>query len=143
MGPIVNSPGYYGNNHQRNIPPKRIIETTIVHRASKYGAIAVNSKIGASAVSTSMNSIAAAEREAIRKCESGGRYAPCKASGWVRNGCIAAVAGQKASRSVLFKATGKPGRAERIAMNRCKASRASDCQVIISEACSVPDGMYK
>ncbi|WP_373742078.1 hypothetical protein [Neisseria sp.] len=47
MGPIVNSPGYYGNSNQRSSsPPTKIIETIIVDRPSKYGALAHDKKTG-------------------------------------------------------------------------------------------------
>lgn len=118
-------------------PPKKIIYHD-VKVPSKFGAIAINEKAGAVAASSNMPSIAEAKREAIRLCESDGRYAPCKANGWVRNGCIAAASGKKLSKFQLFNGIGTQGQAERTAINHCNKAKASECQIIVPETCSLP-----
>ena len=118
-------------------PPKKIIYHD-VKVPSKFGAIAINEKAGAVAASSNMPSIAEAKREAIRLCESDGRYAPCRDNGWVRNGCIAAASGKKSSKFQLFNGIGERGEAERLAINHCNKAIASECQIIVPEACSLP-----
>lgn len=118
-------------------PPKKIIYHD-VKVPSKFGAIAINEKAGAVAASSNMSSIAEAKREAIRLCESDGRYAPCRDNGWVRNGCIAAASGKKSSKFQLFNGIGERGEAERLAINLCNKAKASECQIIVPETCSLP-----
>ena len=118
-------------------PPKKIIYHD-VKVPSKFGAIAINEKAGAVAASSNMSSIAEAKREAIRLCESNGRYAPCRDNGWVRNGCIAAASGKKSSKFQLFNGIGERGEAERLAINLCNKAKASECQIIVPETCSLP-----
>ena len=118
-------------------PPKKIIYHD-VKVPSKFGAIAINEKAGAVAASSNMSSIAEAKREAIRLCESDGRYAPCLDNGWVRNGCIAAASGKKSSKFQLFNGIGERGEAERLAINLCNKAKASECQIIVPETCSLP-----
>ena len=118
-------------------PPKKIIYHD-VKVPSKFGAIAINEKAGAVAASSNMPSIAEAKREAIRLCESDGRYAPCRDNGWVRNGCIAAASGKKSSKFQLFTGIGERGEAERLAINHCNKAKASECQIIVPETCSLP-----
>lgn len=118
-------------------PPKKIIYHD-VKVPSKFGAIAINEKAGAVAASSNMSSIAEAKREAIRLCESNGRYAPCRDNGWVRNGCIAAASGKKSSKFQLFNGIGERGEAERLAINHCNKAKASECQIIVPETCSLP-----
>lgn len=118
-------------------PPKKIIYHD-VKVPSKFGAIAINEKAGAVAASSNMPSIAEAKREAIRLCESDGRYAPCRDNGWVRNGCIAAASGKKSSKFQLFNGIGERGEAERLAINHCNKAKASQCQIIVPETCSLP-----
>ena len=118
-------------------PPKKIIYHD-VKVPSKFGAIAINEKAGAVAASSNMPSIAEAKREAIRLCESDGRYAPCRDNGWVRNGCIAAASGKKSSKFQLFNGIGERGEAERLAINHCNKAKASECQIIVPETCSLP-----
>lgn len=118
-------------------PPKKIIYHD-VKVPSKFGAIAINEKAGAVAASSNMPSIAEAKREAIRLCESNGRYAPCRDNGWVRNGCIAAASGKKSSKFQLFNGIGERGEAERLAINHCNKAKASECQIIVPETCSLP-----
>ena len=118
-------------------PPKKIIYHD-VKVPSKFGAIAINEKAGAVAASSNMSSIAEAKREAIRLCESDGRYAPCRDNGWVRNGCIAAASGKKSSKFQLFNGIGERGEAERLAINHCNKAKASECQIIVPYTCSLP-----
>ena len=118
-------------------PPKKIIYHD-VKVPSKFGAIAINEKAGAVAASSNMSSIVEAKREAIKLCESDGRYAPCKANGWVRNGCIAAASGKKLSKFQLFNGIGTQGQAERTAIDHCNKAKASECQIIVPETCSLP-----
>ena len=119
----------------------RLLKKIIYHDVkvpSKFGAIAINEKAGAVAASSNMPSIAEAKREAIRLCESDGRYAPCRDNGWVRNGCIAAASGKKSSKFQLFNGIGERGEAERLAINHCNKAKASECQIIVPETCSLP-----
>lgn len=140
--------GHNGELVQYNIAPpqgntspqKKIIETTIIHKASKYGALASNKKTGAVGGVINMNSLSEAKKGAIKRCEDGGKHTPCKVIAWVRNGCIAGVADMH--RNKLFRATGKPGDAEQLAMSYCKKSGSTNCEIVLPEACSVPDGMY-
>ena len=118
-------------------PPKKIIYHD-VKVPSKFGAIAINEKAGAVAASSNISSIVEAKREAIRLCESDGRYAPCRDNGWVRNGCIAAASGKKSSKFQLFNGIGERGEAERLAINLCNKAKASECQIIVPETCSLP-----
>ena len=89
-----------------------------------------------------MDSLSRAKKEAIKKCENGGKNAPCTIVQWVRNGCIAAARGIKTNVSnnpfISFFDAGKVGEAEKKAMTNCRASGASNCEIYISEACSLP-----
>ena len=132
--------GYNPNcsSSSRSTPPPKKIIYHDVKVPSKFGAIAINEKAGAVAASSNMSSIAEAKREAIRLCESDGRYAPCRDNGWVRNGCIAAASGKKSSKFQLFNGIGERGEAERLAINLCNKAKASECQIIVPETCSLP-----
>ncbi|WP_373739998.1 DUF4189 domain-containing protein [Neisseria sp.] len=123
-------------------PTKKIIETTIVHRASKYGAIALNKKTGVVSGVLNMNSEIEAKRAAIKQCKRSGQNSSCQSLGVVRNGCIAVASGKNDKRWSLYKAAEKPGLAEKIAINQCKAAGATSCKIIMPEGCSIPDGMY-
>lgn len=141
-GPLQQHPalcnyGYNPNCGQNNeAPPKKIIRYITVNVPSKYGALALNKKTGVSGGALNMNSKAEAKREAIKKCENGGKNAPCKVISWVRNGCIAAATNSK---NILFTAAEEPGDAEDVVMNKCRAAGASGCRLTIPEACSMPD----
>ncbi len=132
--------GYNPNcsSGSRGAPPTKKIIYHDVKVPSKFGAIAINEKAGAVAASSNMPSIAEAKREAIRLCESDGRYAPCRDNGWVRNGCISAASGKKSSKFQLFNGIGERGEAERLAINHCNKAKASECQIIVPETCSLP-----
>ena len=105
---------------------------------SKYGAWAVNSKTGIAGGALNQNSRAAAEKEAIKTCEQGGRNAPCKVEAWVRNGCIAVAQGNEGKQSKVFPSTTKPDRAEAEALRKCQAAGVPQCKIVVSEACSLP-----
>lgn len=105
---------------------------------SKYGAWAVNLKTGIAGGALNMNSRAAAEKEAIKTCEHGGRNAPCIVSAWVRNGCIAVAQGKEGKQSRVFSGTTEPGRAEAEALRKCQTAGVPQCKIVVSEACSLP-----
>ncbi len=105
---------------------------------SKYGAWAVNLKTGIAGGALNMDSREAAEKEAIKTCEKGGRNAPCIVSAWVRNGCIAVAQGNEGKQSRVFSGTTKPGRAEAEALRKCQAAGVPQCKIVVSEACSLP-----
>ncbi|MBS4945415.1 MAG: DUF4189 domain-containing protein, partial [Neisseria mucosa] len=136
MAPILaNDPYYNGSMNQQQTP-------VVVHIPSKYGALALNKKTGISGGAIQMDSLSRAKKEAIKKCENGGKNAPCTIVQWVRNGCIAAARGIKTNVSnnpfISFFDAGKVGEAEKKAMTNCRASGASNCEIYISEACSLP-----
>ena len=119
-------------------PPKKIIYHD-VKVPSKFGAIAINEKAGAVAASSNMSSIAEAKREAIRLCESNGRYAPCRDNGWVRNGCIAAASGKLKNQTKVIGGAAEPGLAEQAAITNCKNAGMTECKVLMPEGCSLPE----
>lgn len=122
--------------------PQKIIRHITVDVPSKYGAIAHNPKTGVAGGSIDMPSLQEAKQEAIKRCENGGENAPCKVSGWVRNGCIAAAKGKFGKRGVLFTVSAKrAGEVEQAAMNKCTAAGASGCKIYAPEGCSIPEGM--
>ena len=135
MAPILaNDPYYNGSMNQQQTP-------VVVHIPSKYGALALNKKTGISGGAIQMDSLSRAKKEAIKKCENGGKNVPCTIVQWVRNGCIAAARGIKTNVSnnpfISFFDAGKVGEAEKKAMTNCRASGASNCEIYISEACSL------
>ena len=105
---------------------------------SKYGAWAVNLKTGIAGGALNKDSRAAAEEEAIKTCEQGGRNAPCIVSAWVRNGCIAVAQGKEGKQSRVFSGTTEPGRAEAEALRKCQTAGVPQCKIVVSEACSLP-----
>lgn len=106
---------------------------------SKYGAWAINLKTGISGGALNMNSRAAAEKEAIKSCEQGGRNAPCKVEAWVRNGCIAVAQGKSGKKWKSFFGTeASPGLAEPSALRKCQASGLPQCEITTPEGCSLP-----
>ena len=106
---------------------------------SKYGAWAINLKTGISGGALNMDSRAAAEKEAIKTCEQGGRNAPCKVEAWVRNGCIAVAQGKAGSKWKSFFGTeASPGLAEPSALRKCRASGLPQCEITTPEGCSLP-----
>ena len=106
---------------------------------SKYGAWAINPKTGISGGALNMNSRAAAEKEAIKTCEQGGRNAPCKVEAWVRNGCIAVAQGKEGKTwRNFFGIEASPGQAEPSALRKCRASGLPQCEVTTPEGCSIP-----
>ncbi|WP_416192481.1 DUF4189 domain-containing protein [Neisseria sp. CCUG12390] len=127
-----------GHNNGATTPPKKIIRHITVNVPSKYGALAANEKTGSVGGASNADSLSEAKKAAIRQCGEKG----CKVITWARNGCIAAAGGKLGKHWKLSKAVEKPGESEAVAMKRCKSTGASNCQIIISESCSVPDGMY-
>ena len=105
---------------------------------SKYGAWAVNLKTGIAGGALNMDSREAAEKEAIKTCEKGGRNAPCKIGASVRNGCIAVAQGKLGNKWKAFTGIKKPGLAEEEALRKCKASGYSQCTIFAPEGCSMP-----
>ena len=88
--------GYNPNcsSGSRSTPPSKKIIYHDVKVPSKFGALAYSQKAGHLAGSLNQNSLAEAQREAVKKCRQGSRNTPCKAIAWVRNGCIAAAEGK-------------------------------------------------
>ena len=105
---------------------------------SKYGAWAINPKTGISGGALNMNSRAAAEKEAVKTCEQGGRNAPCKVEAWVRNGCIAVAQGKEGKQWRNFFGLKEPGLAEAEALRKCRASGLPQCKITTPEGCSLP-----
>ena len=106
---------------------------------SKYGAWAVNIKTGISAGSINMDSREAAEREAIKSCEQGGRNAPCVVGAWFRNGCLAVAQGKSGKKLKTFYGNAAQiGQAEPAALRKCQASGAVQCKITTPEGCSMP-----
>ena len=106
---------------------------------SKYGAWAINPKTGISGGALNMNSRAAAEKEAVKTCEQGGRNAPCKVEAWVRNGCIAVAQGKSGGKvKTFYGSEPSPGRAEPSALRKCQASGLPQCKITTPEGCSMP-----
>ncbi len=110
-----------------------------VNVPSKYGAWAVNIKTGISAGSINMDSREAAEREAIKSCEQGGRNAPCVVGAWFRNGCLAVAQGKSGKKLKTFYGNGANiGQAEPAALKKCQAAGAVQCKITTPEGCSMP-----
>lgn len=122
--------------------PKKIIRHRTVNAPSKYGALALNEKVGHIAGALNKNSKSEAMRSAKAQCEQGTKGKPCKVVTWVRNGCVAAAVGTLKGKAIISKAAEKPGKAEEVALNRCRASGAKTCEIIMPEGCSIPEGMY-
>ena len=117
--------------HQRKQPT----EIVNINVPSKYGAWAINPKTGISGGALEMDSLAAAKKQAIKTCEEGGKNKPCKVEAWVRNGCLAVA--QAKDGSAFFGIT-SPGMAEAEALRKCQEHGASQCRIIASEGCSLP-----
>ena len=113
-------------------------EVININVPSKYGAWATNLKTGISGGALNQNSRAAAEKEAIKTCEHGGRNAPCVVAAWVRNGCIAVAQGKSGNKWKAFPGVKEPGLAEEEALRKCQASGYSQCTIFAPEGCSLP-----
>ena len=118
-------------------PPKKIIYHD-VKVPSKFGALAYSQKAGHLAGSLNQNSLAEAQREAVKHCQKGSRNTPCKAIAWVRNGCIAAAEGKINNKFVVIDGAGPQGTAEQAALQNCRAGGATECRVLMPEGCSLP-----
>ena len=143
-GALQNNPALcaYGYNpncasprQSRQQQPTEIININV---PSKYGAWATNLKTGISGGALNMDSRSAAEKEAIKTCEQGGRNAPCKIAAWVRNGCIAVAQGKLGKKWRAFPGVKEPGLAEAEALRKCQASGYSQCTIFAPEGCSIP-----
>ena len=114
-------------------------EIVNINVPSKYGAWAFNSKTGIAGGALDMDSRAAAEKEAIKTCEQGGRNAPCVVGIWVRNGCIAVAQGKSGGNvKTFYGSEPSPGRAEPSALRKCQAAGVAQCKIVASEGCSIP-----
>ena len=114
-------------------------EIVNINVPSKYGAWAFNSKTGIAGGALDMDSRAAAEKEAIKTCEQGGRNAPCVVGIWVRNGCIAVAQGKSGGKvKAFYGSEPSPGRAEPSALRKCQAAGVVQCKIVASEGCSIP-----
>ena len=114
-------------------------EIVNINVPSKYGAWAFNSKTGIAGGALNMDSREAAEKEAIKTCEQGGRNAPCVVGIWVRNGCIAVAQGKSGGKvKTFYGSEPSPGRAEPSALRKCQAAGVAQCKIVASEGCSIP-----
>ena len=114
-------------------------EIVNINVPSKYGAWAFNSKTGIAGGALDMDSRAAAEKEAIKTCEQGGRNAPCVVGIWVRNGCIAVAQGKSGGKvKTFYGSEPSPGRTEPSALRKCQAAGVAQCKIVASEGCSIP-----
>ena len=118
-------------------PPKKIIYHDVLV-PSKFGALAYSQKTGHLAGSLNQNSLAEAQREAVKNCRQGSRNTPCKAIAWVRNGCIAAAEGKINNKFVVIDGSGPQGTAEETSLQNCRAGGATECRILAPEGCSLP-----
>ena len=118
-------------------PPKKIIYHDVLV-PSKFGALAFSEKSGHIGGALNQNSKAEAQSAAIKQCEKGSRNAPCKAISWVRNGCIAAASGKLKNQTKVIGGAAEPGLAEQAAITNCKNAGMTECKVLMSEGCSLP-----
>ena len=145
-GALQNNPalcayGYNPNCASGHQPRQQQQPTEIVNInvPSKYGAWAVNPKTGIAGGALNQDSRAAAEKEAIKTCEHGGRNAPCVVGAWFRNGCLAVAQGKSGKKLKTFYGNGANiGQAEPAALRKCQASGSVQCKIVVSEACSLP-----
>ena len=125
-------------NSGNSAPPQKVIIYHDVKVPSKFGALAYSQKTGYLAGSLSQNSLAEAQREAVKNCRKGSRNTPCKAIAWVRNGCIAAAEGKINNKFVVIDGSGPQGTAEQAALQNCRAGGATECRILAPEGCSLP-----
>ena len=130
--------GYNSNCASPRQSRQQPTEIVNINVPSKYGAWATNLKTGISGGALNQNSRAAAEKEAIKTCEKGGRNAPCVVAAWVRNGCIAVAQGKSGNKWKAFPGVKEPGLAEAEALRKCQASGYSQCTIFAPEGCSIP-----
>ena len=129
------APPQSSNGGSVQISPKDVN----INVPSKYGAWAVNPKTGIAGGAHNQDSRAAAEKEAIKTCEHGGRNAPCVVGAWFRNGCLAVAQGKSGKKLKTFYGNGaNTGQAEPAALRKCQASGSVQCKIVVSEACSLP-----
>ena len=132
--------GYNPNcsSGSRGTPPSKKIIYHDVKVPSKFGALAYSQKAGHLAGSLNQNSLAEAQREAVKHCQKGSRNTPCKAIAWVRNGCISAAEGKINNKFVVIDGSGPQGTAEQTALQNCRAGGAAECRILAPEGCSLP-----
>ena len=131
--------GYNSNCASPRQSRQQPTEIVNINVPSKYGAWAFNSKTGIAGGALNQNSRAAAEKEAIKTCEQGGRNAPCVVGIWVRNGCIAVAQGKSGGKvKTFYGSEPSPGRAEPSALRKCQAAGVAQCKIVASEGCSLP-----
>ena len=131
--------GYNSNCASPRQSRQQPTEIVNINVPSKYGAWAFNSKTGIAGGALNQNSRAAAEKEAIKTCEQGGRNAPCVVGIWVRNGCIAVAQGKSGGKvKTFYGSEPSPGRAEPSALRKCQAAGVAQCKIVASEGCSMP-----
>ena len=132
--------GYNPNcsSGSRGTPPSKKIIYHDVKVPSKFGALAYSQKAGHLAGSLNQNSLAEAQREAVKHCQKGSRNTPCKAIAWVRNGCIAVAEGKINNKFVVIDGSGPQGTAEQTALQNCRAGGAAECRILAPEGCSLP-----
>ncbi|WP_297954878.1 DUF4189 domain-containing protein [uncultured Neisseria sp.] len=139
--PALCSYGYNSNCPSGNTgsapPSKKIIYHDVVI-PPKFGALAYSQKAGHIAGSLNHNSLAEAQREAVKRCQQGSRNTPCKPTKWIRNGCLAVAQGKIKNKFVLAEAGGTQGTVEQLALQNCKARGATECKILMSEGCSLP-----
>ena len=131
---LYNIPPQSGNTAP---PPKKIIYHDVVI-PPKFGALAYSQKAGHIAGSLNHDSLAEAQREAVKRCQQGSRNTPCKPTKWIRNGCLAVAQGKIKNKFVLAEAGGTQGTVEQLALQNCKARGATECKILMSEGCSLP-----
>ena len=131
--------GYNSNCASPRQSRQQPTEIVNINVPSKYGAWAFNSKTGIAGGALNMDSREAAEKEAIKTCEQGGRNAPCVVGIWVRNGCIAVAQGKSGGKvKTFYGSEPSPGRAEPSALRKCQAAGVEQCKIVASEGCSIP-----
>ena len=143
-GALQNDPALcnYGYNPNCSLgntapPPKKVIYHDVVI-PPKFGALAYSQKAGHIAGSLNHDSLAEAQREAVKRCQQGSRNTPCKPTKWIRNGCLAVAQGKIKNKFVLAEAGGTQGTVEQLALQNCKARGATECKILMSEGCSLP-----
>ena len=132
--------GYNPNcsSGSRSTPPSKKIIYHDVKVPSKFGALAYSQKAGHLAGSLNQNSLAEAQREAVKKCRQGSRNTPCKVITWVRNGCMAAAKGKVRTGFILSDAAGAQGTVEQAALKNCRERGAIECTILQPEVCALP-----
>lgn len=138
---IIDSSGrqiLYNVPQSKATQPQKRIEYVDVHVPSKFGAIAISKKAGHITGSLNHKSLSEAKSEAIKRCEKDSRGAPCEVLKWVRNGCIAAAAGNLKGTSIIIGGAAEQGVSEQTAIANCTNAGAKECRIVMPEGCSLP-----